>query len=477
MFVSVLTIPVQRFRLNVIDRHLQHKPCGVCATLQSARLTMEGVNTSRLPPIVRFQVGGYATEREPPERSWARIRTCLIDNPRDSGQNKRQEVWTYHKKNRGVLRSLVKSLPNIPFRIGRNKKRRSQSDHDLTSKNDKSESFLPKISPIGIDSQAKNGKVRPLGTVNKSDEIIHTGKPKSQKNLENSVIQRICTPTDDINDIDAEDVNGQNRIEDRGKCESRIPKLPVLKQPLSKSKVVSFSTNDLHKSPQIVDSRSASPSSISSNDSQNSRKGIGNVNFGHSSQHKTEPIPRSLLDIITGNFLSDARIMGERTKRDRKTGTVETATFPGAGVDKEWFEKVLGDKEIIDMSNYENFARTPRNRPISESVQKSLNVLSNSNYAERKAKIVTSRSPLKVQFDIPSEEQPLVKPSNTTPVNKLAGEPIAAYQRSTNSPSYFPLFSRDGTPMRKIGGPPKTKQQPASKLKISFPNSAPIQED
>ncbi|XP_061188510.1 uncharacterized protein LOC133196666 [Saccostrea echinata] len=444
---------------------------------------MEGVNTSRLPPIVRFQVGGFATEREPPERSWARIRTCLIDNPRDSGQNKRQEVWSYHKKNRGVLRSLVKSLPNIPFRIGKNKKRRSQSDHELASKNEKSESFLPKISPVGIESPTRNGKIRPLGTVNRSDDIIPVGKQKSQKNLENSAIR--FTSTDNVNSISPDHVKESRRTDDREKSEkslskikseSRLPRLPVLKQPLSKSRVVSFSTNDLNNSPKIIDSRSDSPYSDASETSENSTKGFENVNYGHSSQHTTEPIQRSLLDIINGNHLSDARMMGERAKKERKTGTVETATFPGADVDKEWFEKVLGDKEIIDMSNYDNFARTPRTRPLGESMMKGQNVLSSSNYPEQKPQTVTSRSPLRVQFDLPSEEKSPVKPTNTAPVTKLAGEPIAGFQRTTNSPSYFPLFSRDGLPMRRIGGPSKNKQQ-SSKLKISFPNSEPVEDN
>lgn len=434
-------------------------------------MTMEGVNTTRFPPIVRFQVGGYATERGSPERDWARIRTCLIDNPCDSGQNKRQEIWSYHKKNRGVLRSLVKSLPNIPFRIKRNKKR-SHSDHELNSKNEKAESFLPKISPIGIESPTRNGKIRPLGAVNKSDDIISAGRLKSLRNTENSAIRLTSIDTDNLQGTRVDEVK---ELETE-KCESRFPRLLPFKQPLSKSKVVSFSTNDLRYSTQVSD-RSNSRSSCVSEDSTESEKGLEKVNFGHSSQNITEPIPKSVLDIITGNYLSDARIMGDRAKKERKTGTSETATFPGGNAEKEWFEKVLGDKEIIDMSNYENFARTPRTRPISDSIPKYQNVLGASNLPDRKPKTVTSRSPLKVQFDIPSEEKPPTKPSNTVMSPKQAGEPIAAYQRTTNSPSYFPLFSRDGSPIRKIGGPPKSKQQPGSKLRITFPNSTPTQEN
>lgn len=454
----------------------------MCAVLHEVPMTMEGVNTTRLPSIVRFQVGGYATERESPERGWARIRTCLIDNPCDSGQNKRQEIWSYHKKNRGVLRSLVKSLPNIPFRIKRNKKR-SHSDHELSSKNEKAESFLPKISPIGIESPTKNGKIRPLGTVSKSDDIIPIGKLKSVRNREDSAIRLTSTDTENLPATGVDGVEEQKRLEtgdgknnSEKRCESRLPRLLPFKQPLSKSRVVSFSTNDLRDSSQVSD-RSDSRSSCLSEDSSNSEKGLEKVNFGHSSQHITEPIPRSVLDIITGNYLSDPRIMGDRAKRDRKTGTSETATFPGGNAEKEWFERVLGDKEIIDMSNYENFARTPRTRPINDSIPKYQNVLAASNLPDRKPKTVTSRSPLKVQFDIPSEEKPSTKPSYPTTYPKQAGEPIAAYQRTTNSPSYFPLFSRDGSPIRKIGGPPKNKQQPGAKLRISFPNSTPTQEN
>lgn len=440
-------------------------------------MTMEGVNTTRLPPIVRFQVGGYATERESLERSWARIRTCLIDNPRDSGQNKRQEVWSYHKKNRGVLTSLVKSLPNIPFRIGRSKKR-SHSDQELNPKNGESESFLPKISSVGMDLSAKNGKVRPLGTVNKSDEIIPAGKLKYQKNIENSAIK--FTSPGNVKAHGVDEIKQLKTIEDgannksRSKCESRLPRLPlVLKQPLSKSRVVSFSTNDLCDSSLNDNSRRDSTGSFSE-DSYDSERSFDKVKFGHSSQHVTEPIPKSVLDIISG---TESRTMGDRTKRERKTGTVETATFPGVEVDKEWFEKVLGDKEIIDMSNYENFARTPRTRPINEPIPRYQNTLSTSNSPDRKSKMVTSRSPLKVQFDIPSEDRSQARPVFTEPSRKPAGEPIAAYQRATNSPSYFPLFSRDGSPIRKIGGPPKSKQPPPTKLKISFPNSTPTKED
>lgn len=402
-------------------------------------MTMEGVNTTRLPSIVRFQVGGYATERESPERGWARIRTCLIDNPCDSGQNKRQEIWSYHKKNRGVLRSLVKSLPNIPFRIKRNKKR-SHSDHELSSKNEKAESFLPKISPIGIESPTKNGKIRPLGTVSKSDDIIPIGKLKSVRNREDSAIRLTSTDTENLPATGVDGVEEQKRLEtgdgknnSEKRCESRLPRLLPFKQPLSKSRVVSFSTNDLRDSSQVSD-RSDSRSSCLSEDSSNSEKGLEKVNFGHSSQHITEPIPRSVLDIITGNYLSDPRIMGDRAKRDRKTGTSETATFPGGNAEKEWFERVLGDKEIIDMSNYENFARTPRTRPINDSIPKYQNVLGASNLPDRKPKTVTSRSPLKVQFDIPSEEKPSTKPPYPTTYPKQAGEPIAAYTKERPIP-------------------------------------------
>lgn len=77
-----------------------------------------------------------------------------------------------------------------------------------------------------------------------------------------------------------------------------------------------------------------------------------------------------MLDIIIGNYLLDLRIMGDRVKRDRKIGILEMVIFFGGNVEKEWFERVLGDKEIIDMFNYENFVRMLRIRLINDFILK-----------------------------------------------------------------------------------------------------------
>lgn len=93
----------------------------------------------------------------------------------------------YYKKNRGVLRFLVKSLFNILFWIKRNKKR-SYFDYELSFKNEKVELFFLKIFLIGIELLMKNGKIWFLGIVSKSDDIILIGKLNSVWNRDDSVI-------------------------------------------------------------------------------------------------------------------------------------------------------------------------------------------------------------------------------------------------------------------------------------------------
>lgn len=164
-----------------------------------------------------------------------------------------------------------------------------------------------------------------------------------------------------------------------------------------------------------------------SEDLFNFEKGFEKVNFGYFSQYIIEFIFRLVLDIIIGNYLLDLRIMGDRVKRDRKIGILEMVIFFGGNVEKEWFERVLGDKEIIDMFNYENFVRMLRIRLINDFILKYQNVLGVSNFLDWKLKIVIFWSFFKVQFDIFLEEKFLIKLLYLIMYFKQVGEFIVVY--------------------------------------------------
>ncbi|KAK3084458.1 hypothetical protein FSP39_013902 [Pinctada imbricata] len=136
---------------------------------------MDSLKTTRLPPLdIRFEVGSIA---EPPERSWARIRTCLIDNPRDDGLSRRQEVWSYHRKNRGVLKSIVRSLPSVPFRV-----RKGKQSHRKLRESSENGHTLPKIPHLDVKYGIRNSRFRPLGAIQKHLDLPKDNKEKIFRN-------------------------------------------------------------------------------------------------------------------------------------------------------------------------------------------------------------------------------------------------------------------------------------------------------
>ena len=537
---------------------------------------MESVRMTRLPPLnIRFEVGGIS---EPPERSWARIRTYLIDNPKDDGLSRRQEVWSYHRKNRGVLKSLVKNLPHVPFRVrkGRTINRKLNDGLELRD----TRTLFPKLQ-IGSDKQVayRNSRLRPLGALNKTVDVTENEKGRNG-------LPPLKEKAPDENDESEKAHDGND--DDSSLQELEIPELrhsPGVKNSLKGSKRVSYSMNDIHG--ERCESRETMVSTGSSVVSDSAIE-----HYGPSSQPAITPsIPKSLLNMIHGSHLADPRVMTDRNKKvpiasvptkqtvtvtEGKAGasllgqgkTTSTNVFPSTN----WFESVLSEKVVIDVNAYDNFTRTPRVKAEAETPAPVIPERRQKPYVPNTQKIVLPSAPkvsisntpkpqpvvssrvsseapverkvVKQMFDstntkptvtlaekiksvgntqklttvkkITSEIQimqsdsvnnnpvlPNIKQESRPPVDdshlkngvssptlsyssadrdsklgirsppvsspKLIGEPIAPAPKSNSpatTPRYFPIFSSDGTPMRKIGGPTKKRH-----IKITFPNS------
>lgn len=306
---------------------------------------MDGVSSSRFPPLIRFSVSGVRSVRsEPTDRGWAGIRTCLIDNPRDDECDRRQEVWTYQNRNRGVVKSLLKKLPNIPFRV----KKKKMKQRDIENERDRIRqtiSKLPNISNtehlIGNGTFGRNTSTRPLG-MSKYSEFHFRTNDQGHHNVVDIDIER-----------NYDDNNNENEIE---QTSSRLPVLtdrPTRTSPAKmynklddRSKKVSFSTNDLTKE---IDRRSPSTVSGTSTVSDSAME-----NYGHTSYGISEVTPRSVLDVFGNND-------------DDETKTKKTQ-FVVSNNHQKWFKRVVGDKELIAANDYENFARISRPEGVSDNI-------------------------------------------------------------------------------------------------------------
>lgn len=306
---------------------------------------MNGVNTSRLPLIGDgFHIGGVRADREPPSRSWARIRTCLIDNPRDEEFNRRQEFWSYQNRNRGVVKSLLKKLPNVPFRIKKKKMRQK----DIETERDRIRQTISKLPNISNtekimeqDSPGRNTRPRPLGMSKYSDFNFRSSE------IDRASLKDVTRETDKNNNSkDSDFIPNSNRlplIDDRPTRTSPVKGNAKLGE---HSKKVSFSMNDLSKE---IDNRCSTASSHSSTVSDTAIE-----NYGHTSHGIADIMPRTVLDVVPGNSNDDS----ENSNNSKKKSNNSIPTV--SNNHKNWFQRVVGDKELIASNDYENFARTAR---------------------------------------------------------------------------------------------------------------------
>ncbi|XP_033747963.1 uncharacterized protein LOC117332982 [Pecten maximus] len=425
---------------------------------------MEEVNTPILPEInPGFRVGGVSQSHEPPGRSWARIRTYLIDNPKDDDLKRRQDIWNYQQRNRGVVKSLMKSIPNVPYRVKKPRmdkfKTAPRGSQGLNHLGGDAEHglhgiHLPRIERYR-ESPTRRHNLPPR-------DIPMTDRNENTENTE-SVKQRLTYKYTESDGVPVYEVETQV-------VGPRFPRMPdsVYRGTqngslLSTGKKVSFSLNDLPSVGRRVEIRGSSASS-SSGSSVVSDGALGS--YGPSSHHIGPDAPKSVWDYINNHQLGDGRNVGPgKCGKNIPKLTDNFGKVNESKTDREWFEKNIGDKEVINTTNYENFARTkpigdhfnqgpppPRRLPPNELAllrNKAQNngVISNGNIP------ITKKSPPSVQSS----------PRSNIGLNIATKTPVLSPSGSVGS--YFPIFSRDGSPMRKIGGTKKQKLQSLSPVK------------
>ncbi|KAK3595766.1 hypothetical protein CHS0354_025398 [Potamilus streckersoni] len=410
---------------------------------------MQGVNTTtpHLPMLSdRFYLES-SVPREPPEHSWNRLQRVLIDYPRDKHLLHRQTLWNFHKINRGAFRSQVCSLPDIPFRYKRTFRdcrsigvQTDKSEYDLDRhKFERPCLYLPRINePESNDISSPQRSIRPPGPL-VSPEILRRTSRTSFDSLSKITERDLCI------DIDTETVR---KTVDSGTMTDFEPirrKKKMLKTKKTKTPIINTQSKitnaiiidrdangiETRKSVKFVDKMDKStetsleqeqkeseivptPVSMSSAHSGASAN-IYAENVGSSSQF-TLGDPLSVVDFLS-KASDGCSSDHDKSSSDKNHGAIGKKRKKYKEInyneaDRIWFEKIAGDKEVVDLSAYDNFART---RPTLETV--------------------------------PEMNDKLPK---TTLTPRISGEYKLARPNAVNK--YSPVFSKDGTPVKKVGG-------------------------
>ncbi|XP_045172549.2 uncharacterized protein LOC123534387 [Mercenaria mercenaria] len=365
-------------------------------------------------PPIRTGVHVSVAAKEPPERSWSKYKKVLIDNPKDSNLLQRQKLWNFQKLNRGAFRSQLASLPDIPYRVQPNpvEKVSVGVQADLTNRFSQN---LRVIFPNLVDKR-KRSSLDQTGTEtndssnNQTELSLKLSKPASNADdysddfdeesfyddpgLEFDTVVRkknAGTMTDTIASVKPAMKREKKLRSFRERNTSMYKyKLPILKsneqtpRVTREAKSVKFEreiiaqeTDDEDEKVNVesaittpeaeeleeilsavskveiteIPERVRVPSPASSVDSRVPKIPLENI--GPSSNLATDPV--SILDYISGNLSNRSR-NSENGGKKRRTKFVSD---PEA--DRVWFEKIVGDKEIIDSGTYENFARSRPN--------------------------------------------------------------------------------------------------------------------
>lgn len=382
---------------------------------QLGRIEMHTVGIT-LPPISSgMHINAVAT-REPPGRSWSKYKKVLIDNPRDSNLLQRQKLWNFQKLNRGAFRSQLTHLPDIPYRVHTNTVGKvsvgiqadfaSRFSHNLRvifpnltvvqnndvradeTENDEingeqqldkacSENSYDEFSDNFEDNTSVDDPgiefdsvVRKQNASTMTDDRLMQDTTKWNKNkhsmlksvLENSEEKSILK-TASLEDIEPE-------------TEKKVVKFDLVDKDIEqKTSVIKNDSSDdeheefTHAIPKVeiclVERSTQYPRTTSANSSKSEGSSVflPNENIGHSSRISLDNL--SILDFISGNISDRSKHDDNRksqTSRDHMTKRGKSIADPKA--DRLWFEKIVGDKNIIDVGTYENFARKRPNTEI-----------------------------------------------------------------------------------------------------------------
>lgn len=419
-------------------------------------------------PPIKSGVHVSVAAKEPPERSWSRYKKVLIDNPRDSNLLQRQKLWNFQKLNRGAFRSQVTSLPDIPYRVQPNVVDMVSVgvQADLTTRFSYN---LRVIFPNLVDNKARranqadcdtdgltgNNAPTPLHIASEDDysDDFDGYSSADDPGFEFDTVVRkknIGTMTDSsivkIREKKRKSVRKRSVVKDKQvtsksseKHTDFLTEMNLVKQPEARVKFDvddHYEETDVELGDQCIEAeqedeeayispvskveitetieRSPLPSPLAPVQSPESRVPslpfFPPENIGQSSNFASYPV--SILDFISGNVSNRSRKSEYGNKRRAKF-----ISDPEA--DRVWFEKIVGDKELIDFGTYENFARS---RPECQSDS------NNEKYTD-----LTKGSPRKSFTPKINDNYPVYqpvqsktprKPPNNPPANANKGRPL-----------------------------------------------------
>ena len=454
---------------------------------------MQDVSPTRLPPI---DIHVKKLSREPPEKPWPKFKKVLIDYPRDRNLLYRQKLWDFQKLNRGAFRSHVTSLPEIPYRVNTNKPETAnvgvQSDMRMLYQHGL-KLILPKIRQTSdnaidkVDVRLNTEMTGRESGYSQQDEVVdyddsgiddpgyefdsvkrrknastmtdptrqpapsQTKRPLRRKKI---LKDKLETPTERPSSrkmVKFADEDEENIDPDIENMDFHLEELEQQIEQQSREVVEEIEVSELQNSPrepvesfevEKLEPRISSASSSSSD----SNWSLEAENIGSSSHLNLDPL--SVLDFLSGSRVGDARVMlrDKRRKLDSERDYNETPrkskvkTPSELDADRKWFKKLVGEKDIIDSSNYESYARTRPNDSFSDSNEKYIDLSKNSS---RRSNYNTPR----INGEFPSTK---------------------SQSRTSN---YNSGFIKDGNPSKKTGELPTKSRSNSRRTMISIGKS------
>ena len=420
---------------------------------------MQDVSSTRLPPI---DIHVKKLAREPPEKAWPKFKKVLIDYPRDTNLIYRQKLWDFQKMNRGAFRSHVTSLPEIPYRVNTNKPETASIgiQSDMRMMHSQGLKFiLPQISRtinritekldvyLNTDNDGEigcaqcdyddNGIEDPgfeFDSVKRRKNAGTMTEPYAQRKANVNQVKRpvrrkkilkdkTVTPTERPSSrkmVKFEDQKQERMDLDISNLQETEHNIENQTEEMTENRGEAAEETDFVFGPveklEVKNQEPRSPSVASSNSSASSLS-LDADNVGPSSHRGLDPV--SVLDFLSGSRVGDARVMAtDRTdKRELERDLNETPrkikVKPQHEIEAErkWYQKIVGDKDLIDFGTYENFARVkPTNDSCSDSNDKYIDLgkstpRRSNNFTPR---INSEFSPYKTQSRTGSNSQNLV---------------------------------------------------------------------
>lgn len=423
-------------------------------------------------PPIRSGLQISMAPKEPPSRSWSKYKKVLIDNPKDSNLLHRQKLWNFQKLNRGAFRSQIASLPDIPYRHTNPVEKVS-----VGTQVDFSHRFTRSLRVIFPNLTTKRGSVNNRNDESVSDQTdqdkacspmqeVENDSDNYSDDFEEDVIDQVVNDLDVDNIIRTqnagtmteESITSDKKLKSRYRKRKSMPdknpykeKNPILSSsynsslpPINKKKQVKFESEDdqpetkqvekdkpeMTPEPEIEAETETIPTLPIVNIKELDRESTDDVipfpveNIGHSSHLALDTV--SILDFISGGLSDRSRNSDRLRSRDSNNLNSKRRAkgYSDPDADRVWFEKLVGDKELIDSENYESFARIrPNNEQQYQSDQEK--IADSTKLTPRKN--FTPR----INDEFPSYHSVLSKSSTIKNVNLLNGPTVMANKGKT----------------------------------------------